>query len=249
MNFSTIFSLSGNCQEGSVVVQIFDSMSVKITPYLCSGNETRWARPSVRHRSGGFYLRKQIARSVFVGKKFRKLHCLLSKNSSCSGLIPEDVFSQVENFLNIQVMDMNVEAGKSGKREKKKRGRKPKANPQVYRYCFRMNKTDYERFLQMYKRSGMKSYSAFIVDCVLNCKPKIVEINKSVIDFVILLSSFFAQFRAIANNYNQVNSVVYSNVKAEIAQQMMVNLVKATIEFKTTAQKIEEHVIKLRALC
>ena len=133
--------------------------------------------------------------------------------------------------------------------EKKKRGRKLKANPQVHRYCFRMNSADSKRLLAMYKRSGMKSYSAFITDCVLNCKPKIVEIDKSAIDYVMLLSSFFAQFRAIANNYNQVNKVVYSNVKAEIARQMMANLVKATIEFKVMSQKIEEQVNRLRALC
>jgi hypothetical protein len=133
--------------------------------------------------------------------------------------------------------------------EKKKRGRKPKANPQIYRYCFRMNSADSKRLLAMYKRSGMKSQSAFITDRVLNCKPKIVEIDKLAIDYVIVLSSFFAQFRAIANNYNQVNKVVYSNVKAEIARQMMANLVKATIEFKEMSQKIEEQVNRLRALC
>jgi hypothetical protein len=88
--------------------------------------------------------------------------------------------------------------------EKKKRGRKPKAEPQIHRLWIRLNDKDRERFLAMYKRSGKPSYSAFIADCVLNKPLRIVEINKSVIDFRMLLSSFHAQFRAIKNNFNQV---------------------------------------------
>ncbi|GHV00813.1 hypothetical protein FACS1894159_07380 [Bacteroidia bacterium] len=55
----------------------------------------------------------------------------------------------------------------------------------------RLNDKDRERFLQMYEKSGMKSYSAFITDCVLNSKPKVTVINKSTVDFVMILSSFF----------------------------------------------------------
>jgi hypothetical protein len=68
--------------------------------------------------------------------------------------------------------------------EKKKRGRKPKADPQRNRVSIRMNGKDYERFLAMYSQSGKPSYSAFIADCVLNKPLKIIEINKTAIDFV-----------------------------------------------------------------
>jgi hypothetical protein len=93
-------------------------------------------------------------------------------------------------------MDMNV--------EKKKRGRKPKANPQKHRLMVRLNDAEKKRFLQMLEKSGKRSYSAFIADCVLNKPLKIVEINKTAIDFTMFLSSFFIQFRAIKNNFNQV---------------------------------------------
>jgi hypothetical protein len=88
--------------------------------------------------------------------------------------------------------------------EKKKRGRKPAAHPQRNRLMVRLNSKDHKRFLAMYHRSGKPSYSAFIADCIFNRQLKIVEINKSAIDFVILLSSFQTQFRAIGANYNQV---------------------------------------------
>ena len=130
--------------------------------------------------------------------------------------------------------------------EKKKRGRKPKANPQLYRYCFRMNKADYERFLQMYKRSGMQTYSAFIADCVLNHKPKIIKINKSAIDFVMLLSSFFAQFRAIGVNYNQVLKHIKTTFPGKKGLAMMYRLENATKELVISNQKIIKLVAKLK---
>ena len=84
-------------------------------------------------------------------------------------------------------MDINV--------EKRKRGRKPKANPQKFRYMFRLNDKDHKRFLQMFEKSGKPSYAAFIADCVLNKPPKIIEVNKTAIDFTMLLSSFLHSSR------------------------------------------------------
>jgi len=130
--------------------------------------------------------------------------------------------------------------------EKKKRGRKPKANPQVYRYCFRMNSADSKRLLAMYKRSGMKSQSAFIADCVLNCKPKIVEIDKSAIDYVIVLSSFFAQFRAIANNYNQVLKHITTTFPGKKGLAFMYRLENVTKELVAFNQEFIKMYNKLK---
>lgn len=147
-------------------------------------------------------------------------------------------------------MDMKyVEAGKSGGNEKKKRGRKPKANRQVHRCMFRLNNKDHERFLAMYECSGMRSYSAFITDCVLNKPLKIIEVNKSTIDFVMLLSSFFAQFRAVKNNYNQVFHALIRNFGEPEARQMMKIVEQPTLQFGLLKKEIEEITIKLRELC
>lgn len=147
-------------------------------------------------------------------------------------------------------MDMkHVEAGTSGNKEMKKRGRKPKTNPQIHRLMIRLNDADRERFLAMYRRSGKRSYSAFIADCVLNKPLKIIEINKSAIDFTMLLSSFFAQFRVIGNNYNQVNRFIYSRYDKETAKEMMSGVVKATIDFIIVAKKMEEQINRFREIC
>ena len=133
--------------------------------------------------------------------------------------------------------------------EKKKRGRKPKANPQVNRLMIRLNDKDHKRFLQMYERSGKPSYSAFIADCVLNRPPKIIEINKSVIDFVMLLSSFFAQFRAVKNNFNQVYRSLVLNFGEQKAFEMIQIVAQSTREFGLLKREIEEMTIQFREEC
>jgi hypothetical protein len=146
-------------------------------------------------------------------------------------------------------MDMNVEAGKSGDREKKKRGRKPKADKQKHRYMFRLNSKDSKRLLQLYARSGKPSYSAFMADCVLNKPLKVVEINKSTIDFVMLLSSFFAQFRAVKNNFNQAYHSLVLHFGEEKALEMIQIIAPSTREFGLLKRDFEEYVTKLREQC
>ncbi len=140
-------------------------------------------------------------------------------------------------------------AGKSGEREQKKRGRKPKADKQQSRYTIRLNSKDNERFLSLFRKSGHKSKSRFMADCVLNNPLKIIEINKSMIDFVILLSSFFAQFRAVKTNYNQVFAVLIRNLGEEKARLMMKIVEPSTREFGLLKREFEEYVTKLREQC
>ncbi|MDR2915983.1 MAG: hypothetical protein LBV74_14355 [Tannerella sp.] len=146
-------------------------------------------------------------------------------------------------------MDINVEAGKSGDREKKKRGRKPKADKQKHRYMFRLNGKDSKRFLQMFERSGKPSYSAFMADCVLNKPLKVAEINKSTIDFVMLLSSFFAQFRAVKNNFNQAYHSLVLHFGEEKALEMIQIVALSTREFGLLKREFEEYVTKLKERC
>jgi hypothetical protein len=133
--------------------------------------------------------------------------------------------------------------------EKKKRGRKPKAHPQVNRYQIRLNYKDKARFLSKYEQSGKRSISAFITDCVLNKPLKVVVINKTLIDYTILLSSFHAQFRAIKNNFNQVYLTLVLNLGEKKALEMINILAPSTREFGLLKQEIEETIIRFRKLC
>ncbi|GHV48621.1 hypothetical protein FACS1894181_04870 [Bacteroidia bacterium] len=147
-------------------------------------------------------------------------------------------------------MDMkHVEAGKSGGSEKKKRGRKPKADPQKFRYMFRLNDRDYKRLLSIYEHSGKRSMSAFLADCVLNKPLKVIEVNKTAIDFVMLLSSFFKQFRAVKNNFNQMYSALVHNFGKQKALEMIQIVAQSTREFGLLRNEIEKTTAKFRESC
>jgi hypothetical protein len=143
----------------------------------------------------------------------------------------------------------HVEAGNSGEKEKKKRGRKPKADPQKFRYMFRLNDVEMERFLPLYKKSGKRSYSAFIADCILNKSHKVIEVNKSLIDFTMLLSSFFVQFRAVKNNFNQGYNSLVAHFGEDKALQMIRIMTQSTREFGLLKREIEEITLRFREKC
>ncbi|KAA6328527.1 hypothetical protein EZS27_022590 [termite gut metagenome] len=143
----------------------------------------------------------------------------------------------------------HVNAGESGEKEKRKRGRKPKSNPQINRYMIRLNEKDNELFLSLYRQSGKRSISAFMTDCVLNNPVKVVTVNKSVWDYAMLLSGVFEQFRAIKTNYNQVFHALIRNFGEQKACLMMKIVEESTREFALSKLEIERLTAQLKERC
>ena len=145
---------------------------------------------------------------------------------------------------------MNMEHVNDGaERLKKKRGRKPKADKQLYRHMIRLNNKDNENFLSLFRQSGVRSKSRFIADCILNNPVKIVQINKSTIDFAMQLSQFFVLFRAIKTNYNQVFQTLVRSLGEEKARSMMKIVEKSTSDFILLRNRIEELTTQIRGKC
>ncbi|MFT4224280.1 plasmid mobilization protein [Dysgonomonas sp.] len=134
-------------------------------------------------------------------------------------------------------------------RLKKKRGRKPKADKQMYRHMIRLNNKDNEKFLSLFWQSGARSKSRFIADCILNNPVKIIHIDKSAIDFSMQLSQFFAQFRAIKTNYNQVYQTLIRHLGEEKALSMMKIVEKPTLDFIQMGNRIEDLYTQIREKC
>lgn len=130
--------------------------------------------------------------------------------------------------------------------DKRGRGRPKKDNIKQYRYMIRFNDRDNERFLLMYKQSNARSVSQFIAEKVLNHQLKVVEINKSVIEFVILLSQFFVQMRGIKNNYNQVFSTLSEYLGEEKARGMLRIIEHPTLDFIHSWRKLESITLHFR---
>lgn len=123
--------------------------------------------------------------------------------------------------------------------EKRGRGRPKKEDVKKHSHMFRLNETDSRRLMRMYKQSKAKSMAQFLEDKILNHPMKIVEINKSAIDFVILLTQFFAQIRGIKTNYNQCFALLVRKVGEDKARFMMKILEDATRDLILSWQQLE----------
>lgn len=124
---------------------------------------------------------------------------------------------------------------------KSKAGRKPKANPAIYRYDVRLNETDNCKFETLFELSGFKYRGHFIKNKVLNTPMKIIEIDKTINDYIIKLSQIRSQIRGIGNNYNQVLRLLKEQLGERKALAYLYKLERATIELVRTYKEIEQH--------
>lgn len=126
------------------------------------------------------------------------------------------------------------------KRQKNKGGRKPKTDPCVHRYVFRLNDNDNNKFLSLFEASGMDNKAQFITSLLFSREIKTVKIDKGTVDFYMRLTSFYAQFRAIGVNYNQVVKLLYTHFTEKKAAAFLYRLEKNTTELAVLCQKIME---------
>jgi hypothetical protein len=124
------------------------------------------------------------------------------------------------------------------KKNPHKGGRHPKIDPAVHRYTISLTAEENARFLTLFERSGMNVMAHFITACIFQKGIKTVKIDKATMDYYILLTSLFGQFRTIGVNYNQVVKIIYRNFSEKKAQLYLQKLVKQTMEFAFLAQKI-----------
>ena len=121
-----------------------------------------------------------------------------------------------------------------------KGGRKPKADPYRHRYVFYLNDTDQCRLDAMYLQSGMTEMSGFLRSVIFNKPIKVVKIDKATMDYYMRLTSFYSQFQAIGNNYNQTVKAIKTNFSEKRALVLLRQLEKATFELVAINKKVME---------
>ena len=120
----------------------------------------------------------------------------------------------------------------------RKGGRHPKSDPAVHRYSISLTAEENARFLTLFEASGMNVMAHFITACIFQKGIKTVKIDKASMDYYILLTALFGQFRAIGVNYNQVVKIMHRNFSEKKAPVYLYKLVNQTMEFAVLAQKI-----------
>ena len=133
---------------------------------------------------------------------------------------------------------MNENVKNSSK--KGKGGRPPKNNPANYRYSVNFTAVEHARFLTLFEQSGLQSKARFIAARVFGDEFRVVKIDRSAMEYVTKLTSFFAQFRSVGVNYNQVVKELHSNFSEKKALALLYKLEKATVDLVEIGKKIQE---------
>lgn len=137
----------------------------------------------------------------------------------------------------------NVKKSEEKNVRKSKTGRKKLANPAIYVHYIYLNEMDNVRFDTLFHLSGFKYRSHFIRDQVLNHPPKVIRIDKTLLDYAMKLSQFRRQFQKIGVNYNQLLRLLKEQLGEQKALAFLYKLEKVTIEL-VCGHKILEGYIK-----
>lgn len=125
------------------------------------------------------------------------------------------------------------------KKHQRSGGRKPKADPAIFRYSISFTEAEHNDFLSRFERSGLKVKAHFITSCIFNRELKVVKIDKAAMDYYMRLTTFHAQFRAIGTNYNQVTKAIKATFTEKKALAFLFKLEKATMELVAIFKQIQ----------
>ena len=128
---------------------------------------------------------------------------------------------------------------------KTKVGRNQKIDPAIFRYSISFNSVEHVAFLGRFDESGMKVKAHFITACIFNKTIRIVKLDKAVMDYYMRLTTFYSQFRAIGNNYNQAVKSIKFAFEEKKALYYLAKLEKATLELVVLNHQIMDMTEKL----
>jgi len=102
----------------------------------------------------------------------------------------------------------------------------------------RFNAREYARFLTLFEQSGVKAKAVFIKARVFGQPFRVVKTDRAALEYVAKLTTFYAQFRGVGINYNQVVKELHSNFSHKKALALLFKLEKLTTELAVTGQQI-----------
>ena len=114
------------------------------------------------------------------------------------------------------------------KKKKCKVGRKPKANPSIHRYVFRLTDEENAKFLSLFEASGAANKAQFVISVLFEKPIKSVKVDVATMEYYTRLTALFGQFRAIGVNYNQVVRLLHRHFSQKKAAAFLFKLEKQT---------------------
>ena len=117
-------------------------------------------------------------------------------------------------------------------RKNSKGGRPALQDPAKHRHVLYLNDWQWEQ-------SGVSSKSRFIAARIFGEPFRVVKVDKSAVEYCARLTEFYAQFRAVAVNYNQVVKALNSNFSEKKALAFLYKLEKATTELAMLNRQVK----------
>ena len=102
----------------------------------------------------------------------------------------------------------------------------------------RFDDVEWVRFLTLSEQSGVYAKAVFVKSRVFSEPFRVVKVDKTIIEFYEKLSSFHAQFRGVAVNYNQVVKELRSHFSEKKAMALLYRLEGLTRQMMEQGQKI-----------
>ncbi|WP_373835823.1 conjugal transfer protein MobA [Bacteroides heparinolyticus] len=133
---------------------------------------------------------------------------------------------------------MNDKVEKRPKRGKG--GCTPKNNPANCRYSVNFTAVEHARFLTLFEQSGVQSKARFIAARVFGEEFRVVKYDRSAMEYATKLSSFYAQFRSVGVNYNQVVKELHSHFSEKKTLALLYKLEKATVDLAEIGKRVLE---------
>ena len=130
-------------------------------------------------------------------------------------------------------------------KSRNKGGRPALDDPAKHRHVLYLNERENARFLAQWEQSRVESKSRFIAARIFGEPFRVVKVDKTAVDYCARLTEFYAQYRGVAVNYNQIVKALHCNFSEKKALAFLYKLEKATHELK----EINAQVIALTNEC
>lgn len=130
------------------------------------------------------------------------------------------------------------------KEERPKWGRHPKENRKTHCVMVRFDDDEWLKFLEMFERSGVYAKAVFVKARVFGGTFRVLQTDRTLLDYYTRLSAFHAQYRAVGNNYNQAVRELKSRFSEKKAMALLYKLEKQTLELASLSRRIIELTLK-----
>jgi len=142
----------------------------------------------------------------------------------------------VPDALTVNINEMKEE--KKTSRKRGKGGRPQEDDPATNCVMVRFTNIENAQFLTLFEESGMHAKALFIKARVFDQTFRVVKTDRAALEYVTKLTSFYAQYRALGVNYNQVVKELHSHFSEKKTLALLYRLESITKELVVLSEQI-----------